>query len=58
MTDTDPYRSVAESKREMLPHPMEVKRRAVGDLSGAGFAPDVAQNWAQAFVRVQSRMRL
>jgi hypothetical protein len=33
---------------------MEAKRRAVDDLSGTDFAPGVAQNWAQFFVREKS----
>ena len=33
---------------------MEAKRRAVDDLSGTGFEPGVAQNWAQFLVSAKS----
>jgi Phage integrase family len=33
---------------------MEAKRRAVDDLSGTDFEPDMAQNWAQFFVSEKS----
>jgi hypothetical protein len=33
---------------------VEAKRRAVDDLSGTGFEPGVAQNWAQFFVSEKS----
>jgi len=34
---------------------MEAKRRAVDDLSGTDFEPDVAQNWAHFFISEESK---